>query len=530
MIYLIFLLFFFFHSSAHAATSVPFTIAMSEAVNVAGTPRIAVDVGGVTRYADYSAGTGTNALTFTYAMQAGDVDLDGVALSSPIDLNGGTITDTSGNPATLTFTPPDTSNVKVNYPSLGMDFVADADGRYTLNGTVYDDLPAFLSATGGTFTRNSIGTYYDSTGTLQTATANTPRFDHDPVTHQPKGILIEEQRTNLLTRSSELDNAAWIKTDLTISSNSIIAPDGSSSADKLVEATTTSSHTLRGVVNLTSGNIYTFSFFAKSAGRNIVHFYGSGGLSMNGIVNLATGTILFGSVNISNAGNGWYRISASSSTTFTGANSIWIVTNNGSDTYTGDGTSGIYVWGAQLEQGSFPTSYIPTTMAAVTRIADSFNIGSSGVSSFYNPLESSVFGQFDYHATSSKPAGMFVISDGTPANRFGHALGLAGTRNDGFVVSSNVNLASLNNLISSSSPFVSQKFALGIKQDNFAGVGNGGSIVTDNSGNMPSGINRLDFGFFYPTAPSSNYLNGHIQKFKYYPARVSDTQLQLMTQ
>lgn len=105
---------FIFIPSAHAATSVPFTITMSEAVNVTGNPRIAVDVGGVTRYATYASGTGTSALTFTYDMVSGDVDMDGVNLSSPIDLNGGTITDLSGNPASLTFTPPDTSGVLIN--------------------------------------------------------------------------------------------------------------------------------------------------------------------------------------------------------------------------------------------------------------------------------------------------------------------------------------------------------------------------------------------------------------------------------
>lgn len=515
MIYLIFLLFFFFHSSAHAATSVPFTIAMSEAVNVAGTPRIAVDVGGVTRYADYSAGTGTNALTFTYAMQAGDVDLDGVALSSPIDLNGGTITDTSGNPATLTFTPPDTSNIKINYPSLGMDFVADADGRYTLNGTVYDDLPAFLSATGGTFTRNSIGTYYDSTGTLQTATANTPRFDHDPVTHQPKGILIEEQRTNLLTRSSELDNAAWIKTDLTISSNSIIAPDGSSSADKLVEATTTSSHTLRGVVNLTSGNIYTFSFFAKSAGRNIVHFYGSGGLSMNGIVNLATGTILFGSVNISNAGNGWYRISASSSTTFTGANSIWIVTNNGSDTYTGDGTSGIYVWGAQLEQGSFPTSYIPTTTAAVTRAADDLRLNGLTIYPEYT-----AFTEFNQGFEMRNSARLIGFSNTSPraavtpisSTTLNHT---AFNTTDGNT-SSTTGLNRSIRRVASISRISPQSRRI---------VADGQNVVGD-TGFTP----MTSVMYIGSESGGGNFINTQLRKLNLYPSAITDTQLQLMTQ
>ncbi len=205
--------------ASYAATSIPFTITTSEAVNVTGTPRIQIDVGGVTRYATYTSGTGASSLTFTYTMVAGDVDLDGVTLTSPMQLNGGTIKDLRGNDAALTFVVSNTSNVKVNYPSLGMDFVADADGRYTINGTVYNDLSSFLSAAGGTFARASVGTYYDSTGTLQAAASGAPRFDYDPVTHTAKGILIEEQRTNLFSRSTELDNAAWTKLNITTVAN-----------------------------------------------------------------------------------------------------------------------------------------------------------------------------------------------------------------------------------------------------------------------------------------------------------------------
>ena len=110
-------LLFLSSGGAWAAVSIPFTVNLSENVTVDttdGTPRIAVDVGGITRYAAYTSGSGTNALVFTYAMVSGDVDLDGVALSSPISLNGGTIKDTAGNDATLTFTVPNTSGVIVN--------------------------------------------------------------------------------------------------------------------------------------------------------------------------------------------------------------------------------------------------------------------------------------------------------------------------------------------------------------------------------------------------------------------------------
>lgn len=98
---------------AHAA-SLGFTVTTSEPAVVTGTPRLAIDVGGITRYATYAAGTGTSALTFTYPVQPGDFDANGIALASPLDLNGGTITDAAGNPlGPLTFTLPDTAALKV---------------------------------------------------------------------------------------------------------------------------------------------------------------------------------------------------------------------------------------------------------------------------------------------------------------------------------------------------------------------------------------------------------------------------------
>lgn len=186
-----------------AAINIPFTINLSENVTVTGTPRIAVDVSGNTRYATYTSGTGTNALVFTpddWRCRSGWRCF--LPLSNSM---AKTTKDTAGNDATLTFTPPNTSGIKINYPSLGMDFTNGTSGRYTLNGTVYNDLSSFLTALGGTFVRNSIATYYDSTGILQTASANTPRFDYDPVTHAAKGILIEESRTNLQKASEEFE-------------------------------------------------------------------------------------------------------------------------------------------------------------------------------------------------------------------------------------------------------------------------------------------------------------------------------------
>jgi hypothetical protein len=97
----------------YAGAPIPFTVNLSEAVNVTGNPRLQLDVGGVTRYASYVSGSGTNALTFNYPVVAPDFDRNGITLVSPLDLNGGTIRDLNGNNANLTFVPPNTSGVLV---------------------------------------------------------------------------------------------------------------------------------------------------------------------------------------------------------------------------------------------------------------------------------------------------------------------------------------------------------------------------------------------------------------------------------
>ncbi len=387
----------FVPSSAHAALNIPITVNLSEAVNVTGTPRIAVDVGGTSRYATYTSGTGTNALTFTLSPQAGDVDLDGVSVSSPIQLNGGTIKDAKGNNAALTFTPPITTNVKVNYPSLSLDFTYDADGRYTVNGTAYNDLTSFLTATGGTFSRSGTATYFDSAGVMQTAASNTPRFDYDPVTHAAKGILIEEARTNLLKYSDQFDNAYWGKANSTISANEESAPTGIIDVDRLVESASSGKHEIYfSSIPVTAGAYYSFSIYVKAKERNQISlefqtaYFGANITRYN----LLSESVMSGSGSITYVGNGFYRCQKSVIATASGNATAYIGLWNGTtNNYTGDGSSGVYIWGAQLEQGTFSTSYIPTTTAAVARGADNFTIPTTA--GWFSAATGTFMGQFE---------------------------------------------------------------------------------------------------------------------------------------
>ena len=179
--------------------------------------------------------------------------------------------------------------------------------------------------------------------------------------------------TNLAQQSQTFDNAAWAKSDTTISADATTAPDGTTTADKLVETATTNSHAIaKGAITAASGAAYTVSFYMKAAERTYAAIYD--GISSKGkFFNLSAGTVggnLVGApdnATITNAGNGWYRCTITITTASTSLNPyIFLSTDGTTFSYAGTAGSGIYIWGAQLELGSTASTYIPTTTAAVT--------------------------------------------------------------------------------------------------------------------------------------------------------------------
>lgn len=240
-----------------------------------------------------------------------------------------------------------------------------------------------------TFTSASTATYYDAQGVLRTAASGVPRIDHDPVTGECKGLLIEEARTNLFTYSEQFDNAAWTKGNASILANAAIAPDGQMTAGKLVANTVASAaHTLTQNCSLTSGQPYTITIFLAAAGRSecIIGFDPGSAFStfQYARFNLLTGTgsVFLGSptFSIASVGGGWFRCSVTATAVTTGWTTCSLQPHNGtSNVYTGDGTSGLYIWGAQLEVGSFPTSYIPSSVTFTGRASAGSYFGSDGL-------------------------------------------------------------------------------------------------------------------------------------------------------
>lgn len=360
-----------------------------------------------------------------------------------------------------------------------------------------------------------------------------PRFDYDPVTLAAKGLLIEEQRTNLTTYSEQFNNAAWGLNAASATPNVTTAPDGTTSADKLVEAATTASHGIDApAATITSGTTYTGSVYAKASERRylFVALNYSAFTSGNGVCfDLQTGTIVgngTGSASagtITSVGNGWYRCSitlaATASGAFIAAPAIYLsdTATNSIKSYTGDGTSGAFVWGAQLEAGAFATSYIPTVASTVTRSADVATMTGTNFSSWYNQSAGTFVASAD--TAGGNGTSRFVVSaSGTNIFAYLHSTASAGANYDG------TNLLLTGNTASVNVPF------------NIAGAyATSGSTkaVTLNGGTVASGTYNGAFSsatlLYLGGGLTGTYLNGHIRTVTYYNSRLTNTQLQALT-
>lgn len=210
-----------------------------------------------------------------------------------------------------------------------------------------------------TFTRASTGRYFDSAGILQSAANNVPRFEYDPATLTRRGFLFEGQRTNLLLRSEEFDNAAWIKgSDITPTANAITAPNGTTTADMLT--INASGGGIYQTVSVTANTAYTLSMWVRLGTLAAANFKmafrddTAGSFIAADVVPAQTPTA-----------SGWTRV------TYTLATPAGCALLRIYPFRNAAATSGtLYVWGAQVEAGTYATSYISTAAAQATRAAD----------------------------------------------------------------------------------------------------------------------------------------------------------------
>ena len=223
------------------------------------------------------------------------------------------------------------------------------------------------------FTRSSTGTYLGSDGFIKTANVNEPRLEYD-ASGQPLGLLIEEQRSNLLHQSEAFDNSYWGKSGIATSPSGPVPPDGSGNAVDLFAIGTSGAYVSRSSLG-TAGQGYTISVFAKAGTHDIIRITNQSSPATGGWFDLTNGTTLTsnGANNVSlieYVGNGWYRCSRYFDSWINTNNSVLLGVSDADGSTQSVVGHTVSLWGAQLEQGAFPTSYIPTSGSTVTRTGD----------------------------------------------------------------------------------------------------------------------------------------------------------------
>jgi len=397
--------------------------------------------------------------------------------------------------------------------------ILDARGRYAKSG---------LSVS-----RNSTKYVFNPAGVLVPVSANIAPWDCDPLTGAERGLLVEEQRTNLLLRAAEFDNASWPGANITVTANAALGPDGTLTADKL--AKTASGSGYKGQALLFSAATYAYSVWAKAStlGNEVaLLLQPSYADRVAAVFNLATGTVRgaqapggSGSVvvgsSVESGGGGWYRCTLVA-TTAAGSGYVYVGPTDGAqavtDPFGGSILADCYLWGAQVATGALQTSPILTTSATATRLADVVTLA---LGSWFNTAEGSrilrgrtakgsgtqVFGQIDDGSESNR---VRIVRDSSNVMRC--IVTVAG------VEVANLNLGTVAN---------DTAFAVGFSwaANSFTATLNGGTEVTDTSGAVPSGLTTWRVGASF----TGEHANGHILRDVYYPRALAAAVLKQRT-
>ena len=269
----------------------------------------------------------------------------------------------------------------------------------TPNGTKASKLYAIKPTDGSgdlTVTRATTARRVNSSGLIESVASNVPRLDYTDSTCP--SILVEGQRTNLAKYSDDFSNATWAKTRCTVTSNATTAPDGTLTADKLILSVDNNTHFIQQSGISVTAQIYSATVYAKKGEYDTVRLLLANlwtSPNPNAIFNLTTKSIVSTqnvTAKITELKDGWFKLDITATiNAIAGGNAFFSIFggNNGTVNLVGDGTSGIYIWGAQLEAGANATSYIPTTTASVTRNADV--ISKTGISSLIGQTEGTIF-------------------------------------------------------------------------------------------------------------------------------------------
>lgn len=417
-------------------------------------------------------------------------------------------------------------------PTMVADFAA---GIYRINGTTYGSYAAFKTAISLSFTRASTATYYNSAGVLSTAASGVERFDYDPLTLDPKGFLIEEARTNITLQSGAIDNGSWAKANVTVTANTTVAPDGTTTAETVSASNTTGAYFVQNPT-FAANTILTRSIYAKAGTANIIAFeqsvagvitYTTFNLSTATVTGTGTGT----TATIQEVGKGWYRLTATR--TFTVANDA---NNKFGVIYVGDPLAPVvgatvFLWGAQTEVGPDASSYIPTTAASVTRDQELVTFAPG---TWYDATRGTFFAEAYAGMESTDPVNTLYY--------YGTILGMAASVNGdkawlGFAAAPNISDSwpGINESQLTFSPATSRDVSMRqavtwTDTTNLYTMAANGTLLGSPVSYATKDWTITTFALGSGAGGGFYYLDGSVRQLVYYPFRVPDTVLQTMTQ
>jgi hypothetical protein len=359
---------------------------------------------------------------------------------------------------------------------------------------------------------------------------NVPRLTYQNGGGGCPSLLLEKQSTNFIVASQEFNNSTyWVIANSVVSANATTSPDGTQNADLWYPSTNgdVSSRRLLQVCTVsTSGVNITATVYVKRNNKRWLFFAGPDATSanhncwfdiQNGVVGTKGSAVV--SATIESAGNGWYRCSVTSLATSTTQYVFLSATDADADgTVTANGTDGMYFYGAQLEASSYPTSYIPTTSASATRVADACS--KTGISSLIGQTEGTVFADFYLTDGYDNNQAVVTLSDNSSNNfiLIQRYLGSLGCRID---ASGSIQVDSYP----ASTSGGRHKIALAYASNDVKVYLDGTAIITDTSVSVPA-MSKLNIGSFYD---QTLQLGSGVNEVVVFPTRLTNAELASLT-
>jgi hypothetical protein len=449
---------------------------------------------GSTLTLDFTTGVLDSRLSFSRSTGGSYVHSDGLLYGFDTSSSSNTI-----GTGSKTFTIAAPAAVNRRY-SAG-DLIIASSGANNMSGSVTSYDPATQSLVCNMASSSGSGTF-----TAWIIGNRQPRFDHDPTTLAPRGLLVEASATNLVTQSNGATSVWTIGGNRTPTNNTtdLLSPDGTNNATKLVCGTATSyaSHATT-ITGLTGGGTYTVSYWIRGPVGHTPRLY-----ALNGTIGDVTPTATTGTYN----NTGWTRLTQTYTLPAT-TTQVYVYFMSVTVVVTGDT---FYVYGFQLETGSGASSLIPTGASTATRNADNCELLDLSTMAF-NASAGTIYTDVGTRLNTGSQRNYTFLPASGGNNQIFEGSGIAFN-----VFSSGSFVAQIG-----TSTLAAQKIAAAYALNDYAVSVAGGAVSTDTSGALPSGLTKLTIGG--SIINSAAYMNGCIRVFKYWPTRLPNATLQSLT-